>query len=101
MIFVNTSLDVAIQRNINRPRTIPEYLVKNNWEKVQLNIGTFQRIFSPKRMMILDNNRSEKELVSVTLNSASRFIRSQLNKKPENYIALSWIKKELDAKRNI
>jgi shikimate kinase len=101
MIFVNTSLDVAIQRNINRPRTIPEYLVKNNWEKVQLNIGTFQRIFSPKRMMILDNNRSEKELVSATLNSASRFIRSQLNKKPENYIALSWIKKELDAKRNI
>ena len=67
MIFVNTSLDVALERNKNRPRSIPEYIVTNSWNGVQRNI--FQRIFSPNRMLIVDNNRSEKELVTITLNT--------------------------------
>ena len=100
MIFINTSLEVALERNKNRPRTIPEYLVKNSWNQVQRNIGTFQRIFSPNRMLIVDNNRSEKELVTITLNTASKYIRTKLRTKPENGTAMAWIKKELDAKRN-
>ena len=99
MIFVNTSLDVAIERNKTRSRSIPEYIVKSSWEGVQANIGAFQRVFSPNKMLIVDNNRSEKELVSMVLNQASKFIRSRLRTKPENGIALSWIKKELELKR--
>ena len=56
MIFVNTSLDVALERNKNRPRSIPEYIVTNSWNGVQANIGQFQRIFSPNKMLIIDNN---------------------------------------------
>jgi len=99
MIFVNTSLDVAIERNKTRSRSIPEYIVKSSWEGVQANIGAFQRVFSPNKMLIVDNNRSEKELVSMVLSQASKFIRSRLRTKPENGIALSWIKKELELKR--
>ena len=101
MIFVNTSLDVALQRNRNRPRSIPEYIVTNSWNGVQSNIGQFQRIFSPNKMLIIDNNRSEKELVSQTLNQAAKFIRSKLRAKPDNYIAKQWIAKELEAKKRI
>ena len=101
MIFVNTSLEVAIERNKNRPRSIPEYIVTNSWNGVQANIGQFQRIFSPNKMLILDNNRSEKELVSQTLNQAAKFIRSRLMSKPDNYIAKQWIAKEIQAKRRI
>ena len=99
MVFVNTSLDVALERNKRRPRSIPEYIVKKSWEGVQANIGSFQRVFSPNKMLIVDNNRSEKELVSNVLNQASKFIRSRLRTKPENGIALSWIKKELELKK--
>ena len=99
MVFVNTSLDVALERNKTRPRSIPEYIVKKNWEGVQANIGSFQRLFSPNKMLIVDNNRSEQELVTQTLNTASRFIRSRLRTKPESGIAMSWIKKELELKR--
>jgi len=42
-----------------------------------------------------------KELVTNTLNTAARFIRSRLRTKPESYIAMSWIKKELEAKKRI
>jgi len=99
MIFVNTSLEVALERNKNRPRTIPEYVVTNSWNQVQRNIGQFQRIFSPNRMLIVDNNRSEKELVTITLNTASRYIRSQLRASPQNLTAKQWIAKEMEAKK--
>ncbi len=101
MVFVNTSLEVALERNRKRERTVPEYITKKSWQGVQQNIGSFQRIFSPNKMLIVDNNRSEQELVTQTLNTCSRFIRSQLNKKPDNHIAVQWIKKELEAKRRI
>ena len=101
MIFVNTSLDVALERNKNRPRSIPEYIVTNSWNGVQSNIGQFQRIFSPNKMLIIDNNRSEKELVTQTLGQAAKFIRGQINKRPDNYIAKQWIAKELEAKKRI
>ena len=101
MIFVNTSLDVALERNKNRPRSIPEYIVTNSWNGVQQNIGQFQRIFSPNRMLIVDNNRSEKELVTLTLNTASKFIRGQLRTTPQNLTAKQWIANELQAKKRI
>jgi len=101
MIFVNTSLDVALERNKTRSRSIPEYIVKNSWNGVQQNIGQFQRIFSPNKMLILDNNRSEKELVTSTMNQAAKFIRSRLMAKPDNYIAKQWIAKEIQAKKRI
>ena len=99
MIFVNTSLEVALERNKNRPRSIPEYIVTNSWNGVQRNIGQFQRIFSPNRMLIVDNNRSEKELVTITLNTAAKFIRSQLRATPQNLTAKQWIANELQAKK--
>ena len=101
MIFVNTSLDVALERNKNRPRSIPEYIVKDSWNGVQANIGKFQRIFSPNRMLIVDNNKSDKELVTLTLNTAAKFIRSQLRNKPQNLTAKQWIANELQAKKRI
>ena len=99
MIFVNTSLEVALERNQNRPRSIPEYIVTNSWNGVQRNIGQFQRIFSPNRMLIVDNNRSEKELVTQTLNTAAKFIRGQLRSTPQNLTAKQWIANELQAKK--
>ena len=82
MVFVNTSLDVALERNRNRPRKVPDYIVQNSWDGVQKNIGAFQRVFSPNKMLVVDNNRSEKELVTMVLNQASKFIRSKLTTKP-------------------
>jgi hypothetical protein len=75
--------------------------VTNSWNGVQANIGKFQRIFSPNRFLIVDNNRSEKELVTNTLNTAAKFIRSQLRSKPNNLTAKQWIANELMAKKRI
>jgi len=52
-------------------------------------------------MFIVDNNRSEKELVTLTLNTASKYIRSQLRASPQNLTAKQWIAKEIEAKKRI
>ena len=99
MVYVNTSLNVALERNKSRERSIPEYITKKSWQKVQLNMGAFQRVFGPAKMLIVDNSRDEKELVTKTLSTASRFIRSRLRTKPENRTAMAWIKRELELKK--
>jgi len=101
MVFVNTSLEVALERNRTRSRSIPEYIVQKSWKGVQSNMGAFQKVFGHSKLLIVDNNKDDKELVTQTLNTASRFIRSRLRTKPETQIAMSWIKRELEAKRRI
>ena len=39
MIFVNTSLDVALKRNAARARRVAEPMVVKSWKDVQANIG--------------------------------------------------------------
>ena len=101
MVFVNTSLEVALERNRTRSRSIPEYIVQKSWKGVQANMGAFQKVFGHSKLLIVDNNKDDKELVTQTLNTASRFIRSRLRTKPETQIAMSWIKRELEAKKRI
>ena len=36
MVFVNTSLDVALERNRRRERTVPEYITKNLGQKCKV-----------------------------------------------------------------
>ena len=59
-------------------------------------MGAFQRVFGPSKMLIVDNSRDEKELVTKTLSTASKFIRSRMRTKPENRTAMAWIKRELE-----
>jgi shikimate kinase len=55
MIFVNTDLDTAINRNDERPRSLPTTTVVTLWKAVQKNIGRFQGFFK-NNMLILDNS---------------------------------------------
>jgi predicted kinase len=101
MIFVNTSLDIALERQKGRDRQVPEYVVRSNWKKVQQNMGSFQHIFGRSNFLLIDNNKSEEELVSLTLKKAANFVRSNLRTKPNNHIAKQWIVKELEARKRI
>ena len=61
MIFVNTSLDVALQRNAERSRSVPESIVTKSWKAVQSNIGKFNNMFR-KGFIIVDNNDAGEEV---------------------------------------
>jgi len=55
MVFVNTSLEVAKERNAGRDRTLPENLVISIWKDCQENMGKFQTLFGAKDYRIIDN----------------------------------------------
>ena len=50
MLFVNTSEDVAQQRNLERLRTIPKDMVTKMWQRVQQNIMKSTNIWSNRTM---------------------------------------------------
>lgn len=57
MIFVNTSLDVALERNNQRKRKVDPSIVTKMWKEVQNNIGKFQQYFGGENFIIIDNNK--------------------------------------------
>ena len=95
MVFVNTSLEVALKRNQMRARKVPDAIVISNHKQVQQNIGKLQRIFGTSNFIIVDNNRVADD-VNPTVYKA---IRRMVTRKPTSYQAVSWIKRELEKKK--
>ena len=99
MIFVNTSLEVALARNARRERSIPEYITTNSWNGVQNNIGKFQRLFGMSNFLVVDNNKSDLELTTLTMNRVSKEVRKYMKAPIQSYIAKRWMASERKAKR--
>ena len=95
MIFVNTSLDTAQERNKMRQRTLPEDEVTKMWNAVQQNIGKFQRFFGANNMIIVDNNDAGEDV----FNKVWKRVAMLTKKKVNNRIANSWIAQQLAAKK--
>ena len=97
MIFVNTTLEVALQRNQERARTVPEKIVVNAWKQVQSNIGKFQSFFGPKNFIIVDNDMPDKD--GRLFDHVFKKVQGLLRRKVDNYIAKAWMAKELRLKQ--
>ena len=89
MIFVNTDLETALDRNDERPRSLPKDAVTKMWKDVQKNIGKFQALFR-NRITIVDN--SEGSNIEKQSLEAYKAIKAWAAKPPENAIAVKWIK---------
>ena len=94
MIFVNTSLDTAQERNRQRQRTLPEKEVETMWKEVQNNIGAFQRLFGSSNFIVVDNNDAGEDVFEKVWKRVAMLIR----KKVSNPIAKRWIAAELAKK---
>ena len=94
MIFVNTSLDVALQRNAKRSRSIPEPIVVKSWKDVQANIGKFSNMFRAG-FIVVDNNDAGEDI----LKEVEKRVRGLLRKKVTNTRAKSWMAAELARKQ--
>lgn len=97
MIFVNTDLDTAINRDKARDRTIGEKEVTKYWKEVQRNIGAFQTMFGKKDMLIVDNSDG-KDYQKETLR-AYRDVKKFLDREPDSKLARQWIKQEREKKK--
>jgi len=95
MIFVNTDLDVALERNQERERKLPTELVKSSWQAVQNNLGKFQSLFGSSNMLVVDNSE-KKDFADIIKSKAREFVTRPV----QNHIAKQWIKKELELRKS-
>ena len=95
MVFVNTSLDVALERNEKRDRILPEKIVKDSHKAVTQNMGGYQGLFGGSNFMIVDNNKTldedaaTKRFNMLVKQGIGKFIKTPL----KNKRGLSWIRK--------
>ena len=85
MVFVNTSLEVALERNAKRDRTLPEDLVTDIWKACQNNLGKFQSIFSGN--MVIVDNTVYKPINKAVQKAVDGFVRKPIY----NQIGKKWI----------
>ena len=90
MIFVNTSIEVALERNAKRARTVPEDAAILSWKAVQSNIGKFSSLFRGT-MVIVDNNKPDEDIEMTTFKEVKRLLK----KKVQNTRAKQWIESEM------
>jgi hypothetical protein len=90
MIFVNTSLDVALQRNEARARSLDEDEVKNMWDAVQKNMGKFQSYFGRSSFLLVDNNHAGDDIFTKIFVEIGKLIDT----KPTSRAANAWIKNQ-------
>jgi dephospho-CoA kinase len=95
MIFVNTSEEVAQQRNRQRARSLKPEMVSAMWNDVQQNLMKFQQIFGAGRFHIIDNSGGLEDLdrqknFDKVYNETQRF----LNTPPSKPKAKQWIQNQ-------
>ena len=90
MIFVNTSLDTALQRNAERPRSVPDSIVVKSWNEVQSNIGSFSQHFRENFIVVDNNDAGEDVFVKVF-----KQIKGLLRKKVQSPLAKQWVMQQM------
>ena len=95
MIFVNTSLDVALARNAKRDRKVPRDITIKSHKQIQANMGYLQRIFGMKNFIVIDNNKFNDDI----LEKSYKMVRKIVKKPIQNYTAKMWLKKELEKRQ--
>lgn len=94
MVFVNTSLEVALERNAQRQRSLPKALVIDSWNRVQNNIGKAQNYFGANNFIVVDNNNAGEDVMVKAYKQVQKFLKRPM----QNKTAKDWIKQQKELK---
>jgi len=89
MVFVNTELDTALQRNRDRKRSIPDKIVKDSHAVVRSNMGKLQGLFKRRNFYIIDNDGDLKDLEKNATKIYPR-LRKFVTTLPKNKMVSAW-----------
>ena len=98
MVFVNTSLEIALERNRTRERRLPDEIVEKMWKEVQDNLGKFSRLFGKQNMIIVDNSSYDDS--AKILSHIEKEITRRVNMPIKNYLGIRWIEDQRNPGKN-
>ena len=94
MVFVNTSLEKALERNSKRERVLPDDLVEEIWTNVQANKDGFEALFGDN-MVVIDNDTYTWDASTTAAASAAQdFVTGPI----ENPVGREWVEDAMKAK---
>ena len=93
LIFVNTSLDIALQQNAGRRRRLKDETVRSTWEEVQQVKDQLANLF-PGRYVEIINNRAGEDVFRKSFVEIGKLMK----RPPSSPIAKAWIAHELESK---
>ena len=93
MIFVNTTLDIALQQNAGRKRRLKDEVIRMTWEEVQTNKQQLANLF-PGGFVEIVNNRAGEDVFRKAFVEVSKLMK----RPPSSPIAKAWIAHELESK---
>ena len=94
MIFVNTSLDIALQQNQERARKLHDEIIRRTWEEVQSIKDELANLF-PGGFVEIVNNRAGEDVFRKAFVEVGKLIKTPPNKPA----AKMWIAHELEQKK--
>ena len=96
MIFVNTSLDTALERNATRDRKLPNSIVTKSWNDVQKNLGKFSQYFR-RNFIVVDNNDAKEDVFGQVYKQVMSLAKSKV----QNPMGQKWIANAIAMKRRM
>lgn len=96
MVFVNTSLETSLERNLQRPRRVPEDVVRSDWERVQQARDLYERTFGTANFVEIQNDvfYDAKTLAREIKPKLTRLAMRFLNKPLKNPVGKAWIEEQ-------
>jgi len=97
MIFVDTTLEVALERNRERARggkdrQVPEDIVNKDWNAVQRNKPKLKNLIGNRNYIEVQNNDAGENVFK----KLSQHIKMFLQRKVQNEIGKLWIRTEIE-----
>jgi len=99
MIFVNTSLEKSLERNLLRWRVVPQEIATRIWHNVHDNMGKFLGLFGSSKFFIVDNTKDTEEKDDIQSPNVWKQVMKFAKQPIENPIAKAWIASELQNRR--
>ena len=91
MVFVDTSLETALERNAQRPRSVPEKVVINSHKEIQKNKNKLKSMFG-RNYWEIPNNGDIRDLEKATTAKFAK-VSSWMKKLPNNKQVKDWMSK--------
>ena len=93
MVFINTSMEIALHRNNTRKRVLPKKLVTDSWHACQKNIGRFQGLFKGNIVVVDNSKHLEEDDANKKFDSLAKTYIDKFVKKPtKNPKGKNWIR---------
>jgi predicted kinase len=100
MVFVETSLEVAQQRNKERTRVLDPNIVKKSWETTRKNLGGYKSIFKGN-FALVNNDKflNAKEARHKFGGLVKGYAQKWANSPIKNPIGQKWVKDQIKLKK--